>query len=127
MAFNVLIVDDSMAMRSVIRKVISISGFDVGTFFEAGNGKEALEILNEQWIDLVLSDINMPEMDGLTFVKKMREHEVYKNIPVVMITTEGSQACIDEAMSLEVKAYIQKPFMPEVIKDKLEEIMEKVQ
>lgn len=125
MAFNVLIVDDSMAMRSVIRKVISISGFDVGTFFEAGNGKEALEVLNKQWIDLVLSDINMPEMDGLTFVKKMRGHEIYKNIPVVMITTEGSQACIDEAMSLGVKGYIQKPFMPEVIKEKLEEIMEK--
>ncbi len=125
MAFNVLIVDDSMTMRSVIRKVISISGFDVGNFFEAGNGKEALEILNEQWIDLVLSDINMPEMDGLTFVKRMTEHEVYKNIPVVMITTEGSQACIDEAMSLGVKAYIRKPFMPEVIKEKLEEIMEK--
>lgn len=125
MAFNVLIVDDSMAMRSVIRKVISISGFDVGSFFEAGNGKEALEILNAQWIDLVLSDINMPEMDGLTFVKKMREHEIYKNIPVVMITTEGSQACIDEAMSLGVKGYIHKPFMPEVIKKKLEEIMEK--
>ena len=125
MAFNVLIVDDSMAMRSVIRKVISISGFDVGTFFEAGDGKEALEVLNEQWIDLVLSDINMPEMDGLTFVKKMREHDIYKNIPVVMITTEGSQACIDEAMSLGVKGYIRKPFMPEVIKEKLEEIMEK--
>jgi two-component system chemotaxis response regulator CheY len=125
MAFNVLIVDDSMTMRSVIRKVISISGFDVGNFFEAGDGKEALEILNEQWIDLVLSDINMPEMDGLTFLKKMREHEVYKNIPVVMITTEGSRACIDEAMSLGVKGYIQKPFRPEVIKEKLEEIMEK--
>jgi two-component system chemotaxis response regulator CheY len=125
MAFNVLIVDDSMAMRSVIRKVISISGFDVGTFFEAGNGKEALEILNAQWIDLVLSDINMPEMDGLTFLKKMRENEIYKNIPVVMITTEGSQACVDEAMSLGVKGYIQKPFRPEVIKEKLEEIMEK--
>lgn len=125
MAFNVLIVDDSMTMRNVIRKVISISGFDVGNLFEAGDGKEALEILNEQWIDLVLSDINMPEMDGLTFVKRMAEHEVYKNIPVVMITTEGSQACIDEAMSLGVKGYIQKPFMPEVIKEKLEEIMGK--
>ncbi len=127
MAFNVLIVDDSLAMRSVIRKVISISGFDVGAFFEASNGKEALEILDEHWVDLILSDINMPEMDGLTFLKKVREHLIHNSIPVVMITTEGSQACIDEAVSLGVKGYIKKPFVPEVIKEKLKEIMEKAQ
>lgn len=123
MSFNVLIVDDSGSMRKVIRRILSISGFDLGVVFEAGNGKEALNVLNQNWIDLVLSDINMPEMDGLTLLKKMREHEIHRNTPVVIITTEGGQASIDEALSLGVRAYINKPFVPEEIKEKLAKVL----
>ncbi len=123
MAFNTLVVDDSAGMRMVIRKILVISGFDLGDLYEAENGRRALEILSERWVDLVLTDINMPEMDGLTLLRKMREHEIHRHTPVIIITTEASQASIDEANSLGVRGYITKPFVPEQVKQTLEEIM----
>ncbi len=90
MAYNVLIVDDSLPMRGVIKKIVRASKFNVGQFFEASNGKEALKILNEKWLDLVLADYIMPDMDGLELLDEMQKNETFKSIPVVMITTEGS-------------------------------------
>jgi len=100
MAFNVLIVDDSSTMRSVIKKIIKVSGFDVGTFLEAGDGVEALEVLQQDWVDLVLSDINMPNMNGLELIGKMGEDDMLKSIPVVMVTTEGSGEKIEKSKAL---------------------------
>jgi two-component system chemotaxis response regulator CheY len=125
MAYNVLIVDDSQTMRKVILKALSISGFDMGDYFEAGNGVEALTVLHSQWVDLILTDLNMPVMDGVDLVKKIKENKELQGIPVVLITTEGSEKRLQELFDLGVKEYIQKPFHPEALRDALTRIMEK--
>ena len=89
MAYNVLIVDDSATMRALVRKVLNISGLELGKCFEGANGQEALKILEQNWIDLILSDLHMPEMDGAALVKALRENHLWQTIPVVLITTEG--------------------------------------
>ncbi|MBU1052834.1 MAG: response regulator [Proteobacteria bacterium] len=124
MAFNVLIVDDSSSMRAVIKKVIKVSGFNVGNYFEAGDGIEALKGLETDWIDIVLSDINMPNMDGLSFLSEMKKNELFKSIPVVMITTEGSEEKIQESIRLGASGYIKKPFSPADIKNTLSGLLE---
>ncbi|MCD6560417.1 MAG: response regulator [Deltaproteobacteria bacterium] len=123
MAFNVLIVDDSFSMRAVIKRTIKASGFNIGKFFEAKNGIEALNILNEEWLDLVLTDYNMPEMDGLTLITEMKKTENMQDIPAVMITTEGSKQRVAEFMAKGAADYIKKPFTPEEIRQKLNRIM----
>jgi two-component system chemotaxis response regulator CheY len=123
MAYNVLIVDDSIPMRGVIKKIIKASGFNVKDFFEASNGNEALEILDEEWLDLVLTDYNMPEMDGLELLDEIKKCETSKSIPVVVITTEGSKKRLVEFLEKGAMDYIKKPFTPEEIKEKLNQIM----
>ncbi|NQT55155.1 MAG: response regulator [Desulfobacteraceae bacterium] len=123
MAFNVLIVDDSLSMRSVIKKTIKVSGFKVGEYFEAADGKEALKILADAWVDLVLTDINMPNMNGLELIATMHEDQTLRSIPVVMVTTEGSEKSVQKSMEMGAKGYIKKPFQPEDIKRILNSIM----
>jgi two-component system chemotaxis response regulator CheY len=123
MAYNVLIVDDSLPMRAVVKKTIKASGFMVGNFYDAGNGKEALEILRHQWMDLVVTDYNMPDMNGLELLTHMKADEILKTIPVVVVTTEGSQQRVREFMEGGAADYIRKPFTPEEIRDKLSRIM----
>ena len=125
MAFNILIVDDSETMRAVIKKTVKISGLQIGKISEAGNGKEALAVLADAWIDAVISDINMPEMGGVEFLKEIKQDEVLKNIPVIFVSTESSQKRVDEAEELGVAAYVKKPFMPEKIKSVLLEVLNK--
>lgn len=124
MAYNVLIVDDSQTMRKVIRKTVSISGFEMGDCWEAGNGREALDILHSCWIDLILADLNMPVMNGLEMLRELKKGELHRHIPVILITTEGSEKRLEEAYALGIKGYIQKPFYPETIRDVLTRIME---
>jgi two-component system chemotaxis response regulator CheY len=124
MAYNVLIVDDSQTMRKVVQKSVAISGFEVGECWEAGNGREALDTLKAHWVDLILADINMPIMNGLEMLKELKNDEIYCNIPVVFITTEGSEKRLEEAYALGIKGYIQKPFQPETIRNVLTRIME---
>ncbi|MBU0986948.1 MAG: response regulator [Proteobacteria bacterium] len=123
MAFNVLIVDDSSSMRSVIKKTIKVSGFKVGEYLEAADGKEALKVLAGAWVDLVLTDINMPNMNGLELMAEMNKDQMLRSIPVVMITTEGSEAVMQKSMEIGAKGYIKKPFMPQDIKQMLNNIM----
>ena len=123
MAYNVLIVDDSTPMRAVIKKVVKASGFNLGRIFEASNGKEALDLLEREWLDLVLTDYNMPEMDGLELLDEMKKNESLMSIPVVVITTEGSKQRVEEFLDKGALAYIKKPFSPEEIKHKLNRIM----
>jgi two-component system chemotaxis response regulator CheY len=123
MAFNVLIVDDSSSMRAVIKKIIKVSGFNVGSFLEAGDGEEALKVLEEEWVDVVLSDINMPNMNGLELVRRMSENEMLRSIPVVMVTTEASDEKVNKSKELGAVGYIKKPFLPEDIRLTLSNIM----
>ncbi len=123
MAYNILVVDDSFPMRAVVKKTIKASGFDVGSFFDAGNGKEALEVLRREWLDLVVTDYNMPDMNGLQLLTRMKADEILKTIPVVVITTEGSQQRVKEFMEGGAADYIKKPFTPEEIRNKLGRIM----
>jgi two-component system chemotaxis response regulator CheY len=127
MAYNILIVDDSLPMRALIKKIVKASGFDVGEFFEASNGREACQILDDAWLDLVLTDYNMPEMNGLELLDTMQQNENHKVTPVVMITTEGSQQRIEEFMARGAADYIKKPFTPGEIKQKLCAIMGETQ
>ncbi len=123
MAYNILIVDDSFPMRAVIKKVIKASGFDVGKFYEAENGKNALNVLNDEWVDLIISDYNMPVMNGLEMLESIKKNDMFNSIPVVMVTTEGSQQRIEEFFKSGAADYIKKPFTPEQIKSKLVMIM----
>jgi len=123
MSYNILIVDDSLPMRAVIKKVIKASGFDVGKFYEAENGKNALDVLNDEWVDLIISDYNMPVMNGLEMLESIKKNDMFNSIPVVMVTTEGSQQRIEEFFKSGAADYIKKPFTPEQIKTKLVMIM----
>lgn len=123
MAYNVLIVDDSATMRALVRKVLKISGLELGECFEGANGREALEILEHNWIDLVLSDLHMPEMDGAALVKALRGNHLWQTIPVVLITTEGRQEVLAPFFEGGVQGYIHKPFRPEDIKEKIQHIL----
>jgi two-component system, chemotaxis family, chemotaxis protein CheY len=123
MAFNVLVVDDSETIRSIIIKTLKIGKVPISELYQAGNGKEALEILNSNWIDLVLADINMPVMNGIEMVNRMYEDGILKTIPVIVVSTEGSSTRIEQLMGKGVSAYVRKPFTPESIKRIVEEIM----
>lgn len=123
MAFTVLIVDDSSSMRAVIKKTIRVSGFNVGQFLTAEDGRDAMKVLSAEWVDLVLTDINMPNMNGMELIEKMKEDEILKTIPVVIVTTEGSEKVKKQSMDLGVSALIKKPFRPEDIRNALNRIM----
>ena len=123
MSFNVLIVDDSRSMRAVIKKTISMSGFKMDQCLEAGNGREALDVLAKDWVDVIVSDINMPEMNGLEFLEELKKDNLLKAIPVIIISTEGSEKRIQNAFDLGAKGFIKKPFLPEEIKKVFYEVM----
>jgi len=112
-----LIVDDSSVMRKIVERSLRQAGLDLSSVIEAGNGAEALGLLDSHQVDLILSDINMPVMDGLEFVRQIQTVEKLRGIPVVMITTEGSESNVVQALSLGAKGYIRKPFTPDQVKE----------
>lgn len=123
MAFNVLVVDDSSSIRAIIKKIIRVSGFNVGEFWDASDGLAALSILKEQWVDIVLTDINMPNMNGMELIAQMKQDDVMVSIPVVVVSTEGSEKTMREAMAMGALGYVKKPFVPEDIKQTLNGIL----
>jgi two-component system chemotaxis response regulator CheY len=120
-----LIVDDSSVMRKIVARALQQGGLSLGQILEAGNGAEALEILRREKVDLVLSDINMPVMDGLEFVRQLRSVENALGVPVVMITTEGSESHVMEAISCGARGYIRKPFTPDQMKQHVLPLLQK--
>src|SRR5687767_10229722 len=100
MSLDVLIVDDSAAIRKILSRVLAQAEVPINRVFEAGDGKEALATLESEKIGLVLSDINMPNMDGMQLLSAIRARDEWKSLPVLMITTEGSQAMVMEAVEL---------------------------
>ncbi len=123
MALNIMIVDDSPVMRSFIRKVVGLTGLDVGEYYEAGDGEDALKLLGERWVDLVLSDINMPNMNGEEFVRRMESDELLRTIPVIVVSTDSSHSRVEHMMALGAKGYVAKPFLPEILRDEVEKVL----
>ena len=123
MPLDVLIVDDSAAIRKILQRVLRQTDLPLGEIHEAGDGTEAVEILRTRSFGLVLSDINMPQMDGLQLLARVKEMEHMKNVPVIMITTEGGLGKVMEAVQLGATGYVRKPFTAEQIKEKLAVLM----
>lgn len=119
-----LIVDDSSVMRKIVERSLRQAGIDLVQVVEAGNGAEALGALQGSPVDLILCDINMPVMDGLEFVRQLRGIDSAKGIPVVMITTEGSESHVVEALSAGARGYIRKPFTPDQVKEHVIPVLE---
>jgi two-component system chemotaxis response regulator CheY len=114
---QVLIVDDSSVMRKIVERSLRQAGLEIEKVFEAGNGAEALAIVTESKVDIILCDINMPVMDGLEFVKQLAGVENAKGVPVVMITTEGSEGHVVQALSAGARGYLRKPFTADQVKE----------
>ena len=114
-----LIVDDSSVMRKIVERSLRQAGIDPLVVYEAGSGLEGLEVLKAKPVDLILSDINMPSMDGLEFVRQIRAQNLAAGVPVVMITTESSEEHVKQAIQAGARGYIRKPFTPDQVKERV--------
>jgi two-component system, chemotaxis family, chemotaxis protein CheY len=123
MAYNILIVDDSDTMRAVLAKTLTLAGVAVGALHQAANGLQGMEILRKEWIDLVLADINMPVMNGVGMVGAMKADPALEGIPVIIISTEGSEARLQALKDGGVRAFLRKPFPPEELKKAVETVL----
>jgi len=118
---KVLFVEDSPTMRRIIANSLKKIGFS--DFVEAENGEDALDKIDEQPIDLILTDWNMPEMNGEVLVKKLRDNDKYKDTPILMITTRGMKDDVIKAVKIGVNGYVVKPFTPEILRKKINDII----
>jgi len=114
-----LIVDDSSVMRKIVERALRQAGIDPLVVLEAGSGTEGLEVLKTKQVDLILSDINMPSMDGLEFVRQIQLQNLAPGVPVVMITTESSEEHVKQAIQAGARGYIRKPFTAEQVKERV--------
>ncbi|MGA7243945.1 MAG: response regulator [Terracidiphilus sp.] len=114
-----LIVDDSSVMRKIVERSLRQAGVESLVVFEAGSGAEGLEVLKSKSVDLILSDINMPSMDGLEFVRQIRLQQLASGVPIVMITTESSEEHVKQAILAGAKGYIRKPFTADQVKQRV--------
>ena len=111
--------DDSAAIRKILQRMLKQAEIPRGAVYEAGDGLEALAVLKNQPVGLVLSEINMPNMDGLEFLTRVRAEQAWQKLPVVMVSTEGAHAKVLEAVERGASGYVRKPFTAEQIKEKL--------
>ncbi len=126
MSYSILIVDDSLPMRSVIKRTLKAAGYGNADLIEAANGQEAIDRLKNNWVDLILTDYNMPVMNGLEFIKAIKKEELSKDIPVLIISTEGHESKINEFMEYGAAGYITKPFTAETIRDLIVKLLGEV-
>ena len=123
MAYSVLIVDDSPVMRTFIRRVLTLSGFEVGECTEAGNGEEALAMLSTHRVDVILTDINMPRMNGEELLRRLAADGILKTIPALVISTDATKERILRMLALGAEGYMSKPFTPEGLREELERVL----
>jgi two-component system, chemotaxis family, chemotaxis protein CheY len=121
MALNTLVVDDSAVMRSIIIKTLKLAELPLGDIWEAKNGEEGLRLLQDNWVDLAMIDIHMPVMDGEEMLTRIRANDQYKNLPVIIVSSESDPARIEKMMELGA-TFIHKPFTPEVLKEVIVEV-----
>jgi two-component system chemotaxis response regulator CheY len=114
-----LIVDDSSVMRKIVERALRQAGLELMVVHEAGSGTEGLDLLKAKQVDLILSDINMPSMDGLEFLRQLRAQNLAPGVPVVMITTESSEEHVKQAILAGAQGYIRKPFTAEQVKERV--------
>jgi two-component system chemotaxis response regulator CheY len=119
MPLDVLIVDDSAAIRKILQRVLRQTDLPLGTIWEASDGQEGMQMLAANRVGLIFSDINMPTMNGIEMLAKIKSNSTLNTIPIIMITTEGSQEKVMQALKLGASGYVRKPFTPDQIKDKL--------
>ncbi|MZG54064.1 MAG: response regulator [Nitrospinae bacterium] len=122
---KVLIIDDAVVVREVIRRYLLEMGFNNDGIFEAENGSKGLDLLQKEKIDLIISDWNMPQMSGLELLNMIKEYNILKNIPFIMVTSENEKEKVDEAFKAGVSQYIFKPFKPKHFKEKIQQTLEK--
>jgi len=123
MAYNILIVDDSEAMRVVIKKILRMTGLEI-LVLEACSGSEALSLLEEQWVDMVLTDIHMPNMSGVELIEKIRNNQELQKLPVMVVSTEGREDFLAKTQELGVAGYLKKPFQPTELRNAILAILE---
>lgn len=123
MAYNILIIDDSALTRTVMERTVRMCGVDVNEIRTAGHGKEALAVLESFWPDLVFCDINMPVMDGLQFIQTLQTSDEWRDLPVVIVSTEGSETRMEELRRSGVQGYIRKPFAPEEVAAMIQQVL----
>jgi two-component system chemotaxis response regulator CheY len=121
MAIKFLVVDDSLTMRRIVVNALKAIGYE--SCIEAADGKEAFSKLQSEGADFVISDWNMPEMNGLELVKSIRSSSAFSDTPVLMVTTRGNKDDVIEAMQARVNNYIVKPFTPQALKEKLDQVL----
>jgi two-component system chemotaxis response regulator CheY len=114
-----LIVDDSSVMRKIVERALRQAGLDPLVVHEAGSGTEGLEVLRAKTVDLIMSDINMPSMDGLEFLRQIRAQNLAEGVPVIMITTESSEEHVKQAILAGAQGYIRKPFTADQVKERV--------
>jgi two-component system chemotaxis response regulator CheY len=119
-----LIVDDSSVMRKIVERALGQAGVPLGKVLEASSGKEGLEVLGRERVQLILSDINMPEMDGLEFLRRLRAEKLAEGVPVVMITTESSEEHVRQAIAAGAQGYLRKPFTADQVKERVLPLVE---
>lgn len=122
MALKIMVVDDSAVIRSMILKTLRVAGIEVDETFEAGNGREALDLLEQHWIDLLFADINMPVMNGEEMIREIRANSVWEDLPIVIVSTEGSETRINSLLDANAR-FIHKPFTPEKVRDVVTEML----
>lgn len=116
---RILIVDDSALMRRMLRRIFSLVDMPIEEIFEAGNGVEALNVLQRHEIDVLLTDINMPVMTGIELLREIAHKQRWRDMRRVVISTDGTAARRDEAAGLDVRCYLEKPFSPDVVREVL--------
>lgn len=123
MSFNVLIVDDSPLARKIVARSVRMCGQPIGELLEACNGQEALESLENNWVDLVFADINMPLMDGNAMIERMADNDLLASIPVVVVSSDRSVKRIEYLLQLGARAYLTKPLTPEVVREVINSVL----
>ncbi len=123
MAYNLIIVDDSATMRGMIRKVLKMTQLPLGEILEAGNGREGLAKMRGHWVDLVLADLNMPDMTGQEMIEEMKHDKLLASLPVVVVSSEGNQSVVDFLAKKGVKEFVRKPFDASILKEIIERVL----
>lgn len=126
MGYSIVIADDSPVMRTFILRILKLSGFEIRNYFEASDGEEALAALRTQTVDVVLTDINMPKMNGEQLMRSLAADPALSSIPVIVVSTDRTEGRLKTMKSLGAKGYVTKPFSPEVLRAEVERVMEPV-